>query len=88
MSQIDQKLLEKEQLRRIEQRKETVSRVVLGYKNLIVLERIKFKTNDLKIFFENNDLENAEGTMQELKKLEQLKCKLAKRLGERVILMK
>ncbi|MCL2596885.1 MAG: DNA primase [Paludibacter sp.] len=82
----DRKLLEKEQLRQIEQRKEMVWRIVSEYKNHIVLERIRLKIIDLKNLVENNDSQNAENTMQELKNLEILKNKLARELGERVIL--
>ena len=83
---LDLKLLEKEKLRQIEQRKETVWRIVYEYKNHIVLERIRLKIIDLKHFVEENDLQSADNTMHELKNLEILKNKLAKELGERVIL--
>ncbi|MDR2824940.1 MAG: DNA primase [Prevotellaceae bacterium] len=85
-TELDRKLLEKERIKKREKLNETVARVVLGYKNHIILERIRLKIIDLKIFFENADFENAEKTMLELKNLENLKNLLAKELGERVIL--
>lgn len=85
-SALDKKLLEKEQLRLIEQRKDTVLRIVLEYKNHIVLERIRLKITALKNFMDKNDLQNAQTTMDELKNLAILKKELAKELGERVIL--
>ncbi|MCL1868415.1 MAG: DNA primase [Paludibacter sp.] len=85
-SEFELKLLEKTKNRRREQLSQTVSRVVLEYKNNIILERIRLKIIALKNDFEKNDFKNAEEIMQELKNLENLKNILAKKLGERVIL--
>ncbi|MDR1652572.1 MAG: DNA primase [Prevotellaceae bacterium] len=85
-SHFDNRLIEKERIRRREKLGEKVGRVVLSYKNHIILERIRLKIIDLKTFSENGDFENAEKTMNELKNLENLKIILAKELGERVIL--
>jgi len=60
-------------------------RVMLEYKNAIVLDIIREKLISLKVASENRDFDTATQIMQELKQLENIKKRLAHELGERII---
>ncbi len=62
-----------------------VTRIVYEYKNCLILDVIKDKLNALKIASETKNDNLINEIMQDLKNLEDVKKRLAKRLGERII---
>lgn len=64
---------------------ELAPRVMLEYKNAIILDIIKEKLLNLKIASENKDFDTSAQIMQELSMLEDVKKQIALKLGERII---